>query len=176
MSQLTTRLGALKLISACTSFKTRLMIANGILMSKLIYQISLWGGADSYLLNSLQLVQNRAARFVTQREKLTPVKQLLSECGWLSVRQLEFFHSTIQVHKTIQSEMPKYLYQRITGDGSFPCNTRLAASSSIRIGASHRTRLNLAEKSFICRGTIQFLKKLERFPLFFPLNKDCGHG
>ena len=85
VKQLSTRLSAVKLISSCTSFKTRLMVANGIIISKLIYMIGLWGGAESYLLNCLQLVQNRAARFVTQRDKYTPIKQLLTECGWLSV-------------------------------------------------------------------------------------------
>ena len=51
IKQLTSRLNALKIISRVASFKTRLMIANGIFSSKLIYQIGLWGGADDYLLN-----------------------------------------------------------------------------------------------------------------------------
>ena len=57
--QLTTRLNALKQISSAATFKTRLMVANGIFCSKLIFQISLWGGAADYLLSSLQIIQNR---------------------------------------------------------------------------------------------------------------------
>ena len=64
IKQLNSRLNALKMISYVASFKVRLMIANGIFCSKLIYQISLTGGTDEFLLNSLQIVENKAARFV----------------------------------------------------------------------------------------------------------------
>ena len=84
IKQLTTRLNALKMISYVASFKVRLMIANGIFSSKLIFQISLWGGTEEYLLNSLQIVQNRAARFVTRRDRCTPGEELLRHCGCLS--------------------------------------------------------------------------------------------
>ena len=93
VKQLTTRLSALRTISKIAPFKTRLMIANGIFLSKLIFQISLWGGAEEYLLQALQIIQNKAARFVAQRNRYTPVSELLRQCGWLSVRQLAFFHS-----------------------------------------------------------------------------------
>ena len=54
LKQLNTRLNALKMISNIASFKTRLMIANGIFCSKLIFQIGLWGGTEEYLLSALQ--------------------------------------------------------------------------------------------------------------------------
>ena len=41
LRQLNSRLNALRIISGVASFKSRLMIANGIFMSKLIFQISL---------------------------------------------------------------------------------------------------------------------------------------
>ena len=141
------------MISSTACFKTRLTIANGIFSSKLIYQISLWGGAESYLIDVLQKIQNRAARFVTHRDNYTPVKQLLKECGWLSVRQLEFFHSTVQLHKILTTGSPEYLFERITETGGFPYDTRLAASDSIRIGPSFRTRLRLTDRSFVNRAT-----------------------
>ena len=53
LKQLNTRLNALKMISYVVSFKVRLMMANEILFSKLICQISLWGGTVDFLLNSL---------------------------------------------------------------------------------------------------------------------------
>ena len=43
----------LKQIGSAATFKTRLMVANGIFCTKLIFQISLWGGAADYLLSSL---------------------------------------------------------------------------------------------------------------------------
>ena len=41
------------------------MVANGIVISQLCYLIQLWGGSEGYLLNSLQIIMNRAARSVT---------------------------------------------------------------------------------------------------------------
>ena len=62
VKSLNTRLGALKKISHVASFKTRKIIANGIFMSKLIYLMPLWSGCEDYLVRSLQVVQNKAAR------------------------------------------------------------------------------------------------------------------
>ena len=46
VKQLTTRINGLKKIAKTASFKTRLMVANGAVMSKLIYMITVWGGAQ----------------------------------------------------------------------------------------------------------------------------------
>ena len=86
LKQLTSRLNALKMISWIASFKIRLMIANGIFCSKLIFQISLWGGTENYVLQALHVVQNKAARCVARRGKYTPVADLLTQCGWLIVK------------------------------------------------------------------------------------------
>ena len=156
IKQLTTRLNALKMISYVASFKVRLMIANGIFSSKLIFQISLWGGTEEYLLNSLQIVQNRAARFVTRRDRYTPVVELLRQCGWLSVRQLTFYHSVILIYKTLQISCPKYIYSKLSSE--FPYNTRLSQSDSVRMGSEFQCKLELTEKSFMNRATLQFNK------------------
>ena len=132
------------------------MIANGIFSSKLIFQISVWGGAESYLLDALQIVQNKAARFVARGERFTPVIDLLKQCGWLSVRQLAFYHSVVLIKKTLHTTYPKYLYDKLTL--KFPYNTRLADSSSVRMGSELRARLDLTERSFINRATSSYNK------------------
>ena len=48
IKQLTSRLNALRMISHVGNFKVRLMIANGIFCSKLIFQICLWGGTENF--------------------------------------------------------------------------------------------------------------------------------
>ena len=70
-------------------------------MSKLTYLITLWGGAQQYLLSALQVQQLAAGRAVCgfgcwgwSRKKL------LDKVGWLSVKQLVFFHTALQAHKT----------------------------------------------------------------------------
>ena len=88
VKQLGLRLLALQKICQFTNFETRTMIANGLFMSKLLYLIPLWGGCKEFLIKALQVVQNKAARFVANRGQLTSTKMLLKECGWLSVAQL----------------------------------------------------------------------------------------
>ena len=62
--QLTFRINRLKKISVNATFHTRLVVANGAVMSKMAYLITLWGGAPVYLLKSLQVQQLTAARTV----------------------------------------------------------------------------------------------------------------
>ena len=52
ISQLSSRINGLSLISTRANFKTRLMIANGIVLSKLCYLIQLWGGCEDYLVRA----------------------------------------------------------------------------------------------------------------------------
>ena len=81
IKSLTKRVSALKLIGKVATFKTRKMIADGVFMSKLVYLIPRWGGCGKYLIRSLQIVQNKAARVVTKLHWDTPTTVLLSHCG-----------------------------------------------------------------------------------------------
>ena len=144
------RLNALKKLTKIARFKTRLMVANGIFMSKVIYLIALWGGCETYLLKSLQIVQNKAARAVTKLSWDTPIKTLLLQCNWMSVNQLVFYHSVVTLHKVIHTEYPKYLHNKVMSQ--FPYNTRQKTSNAIRIGPQFDARLDLAQKSFRWRS------------------------
>ena len=108
---LNTRLKALKKVGMVASFKSRKMVANGILISRIIYLIPLWSGTEDYLMKSLQIVQNKAARIVTRCGKRTPVRNLLKQCGWLSIAKLGVYHSLVLMFNILQSQCPKYLYQ-----------------------------------------------------------------
>ena len=56
LKQLNSRINGLRKVCANASFSTKLMIANGVVMSKLVYLITLWGGgAKQYLINALQV-------------------------------------------------------------------------------------------------------------------------
>ena len=110
------RVNALRLVSNVASFITRKKIADGIFMRKLIYMIQVWGGCEKYLLQSLQTIQNKAARAVVRLEAGTPTRTILSQCGWLSIRQLVTYHSTVLVHRVKLSRVPQYLYDMYNFD------------------------------------------------------------
>ena len=152
IKQLNSRLSALKIISGVASFKTRLMIANGIFCGKLIYQISLWGGTEEFLLDAVQKVQNKAARTVAK--KGIYMAELLRQCGWLSVRQLAYYHSVLTIYKTLQTTCPRYIHDKLKSQFSY--NTRLAASEVVKLGADFQAKLTLTEKSSVNRSTVCF--------------------
>ena len=85
-------------------------------MSTLAYLIPLWGGCEGYLVKVLQVLQNRAARQVTKLSWYTPVRKLLSQCNWLSIRQLIFYHSSLTVYRTTKTGVPVYLRQHLNSD------------------------------------------------------------
>ena len=64
MKQLNSRINGLKKIASNSTFNTRLMVANGVIMSKLVYLITVWGGAQQYLVKALQVQQLTADRTV----------------------------------------------------------------------------------------------------------------
>ena len=147
--QLTSRINALKKISFAASFQTRKMVANGVLISRIIYAIQLWGGTSNYLLDMLQVLQNRAARLVTRRNIYTSEHQLLLECGWLNVRQMVAFHDAVQIFKILKEEKPVALYRRISKTFSY----RTRAASTGALVDNHRTRGEISKESFLVRAT-----------------------
>ena len=133
------------------NFSTRLMVANGIFASKLCYLIQLWGGTEGYLLSHLQILQNKAARVVTGKSWYTPTRQLLKECRWLSVRQLVFYQTVLQVHKVMILGKPDNIRRKFSREHPYP--TRLASGGGVRMIGDSNTTSSLSQKGFQYRGT-----------------------
>ena len=152
--QLTSRTNGLIKVSARAPFPTRLMVANGIFMSKLCYLIQLWGGAEKYLIKSLQVLQNRAARAVTRQSWFTPTRTLLKQCNWLSVHQLIFYQTVLTTHKIVLSGTPLYLSKKMSTE--HPYKTRQATEGGIRFGENFEGKTGLTHNSFCYIGTNQY--------------------
>ena len=103
------KMNALKKLSKNASFKTRLMVANATIMSAMSYMLPVWGGTEEYILDAAQVIQNRAARTVTKLSWFTPQRILLKQTNWLSIRQLVYYHTILQVWRTRLHSKPKYL-------------------------------------------------------------------
>ena len=158
---LNTRLNALRKISSNASFKTRKAVANGIIMSRMLYLIPLWAGCEKYLINALQIVQNKTARAVTKKGRKTHIRTLLKECGWLSVHQLGVYHSLVLVFKIFTTRSPQYLYQKLSGtQGETRYETRysqkLSANQLIKLGPDSMAQSDIARSSFKYRATRQW--------------------
>ena len=147
MKQITGRTNGLKKIASNSTFNTRLMVANGVIISKLVYLITVWGGAQQYLLKGLQVQQLTAARTVCGFDsRRWSKKKLLDKLNWMSIRQLIFFHTTLQAHKSIMTGKPASIHQSISVE--HPYRTRNAARGQIRFGEEFRGNSELVNASF----------------------------
>ena len=148
--QLSSRINGLAMITSYADISTRLMVANGIVMSKVCYLIQLWGGCEEYLLKSLQVQLNKAARLVTRLPYYTSSRKLMQMCGWMTVKQLVKYHTIIMVHKTIMDKKPVYISSRFSTDHSY--RTRQDSSGCVRLDQTFRSRNDLPLRSFRYRG------------------------
>ena len=146
---LISRINALKMVSYGVSFKTRKMLANSLIISRLIYVIQLWGGTSEFLLNILQVIQNSAARTVTRRGWFTPQLILLRETGWLSVRQLAAYHNMVMVFKMKNTGKP-VCFQEIVKK-PFPYETRQATGNGIV--ENQCISRDITKKAFVNKST-----------------------
>ena len=81
--------------------------------------------------SALQVQQLTAARTVCGWGCLYwSKKRLLTKVGWLSIRQLIYYQTVLQAHKTIQSGKPRPMFESIST--SHPRNTRNAVKGLIR--------------------------------------------
>ena len=142
-------LNALLKISWSANFKTRKMIANGIVMSRIIYLIEVYGNASEYLLRFLQVLQNKAARIVTRLRWGTETALLLNQVGWLSVKQLYVYHSLVLVYKMQHGGKPTYLNGKFRNN--FAYQTRQATGSCFIL--SETPKSEKSRKSFVYNTT-----------------------
>ena len=153
LRQLTSRINGLKRISRNATFQTRLMVANGVVMSKLVYLVTLWGGAQQYLLKALLVQQLAAARAVCGFNAWGWSKRkLLDKVNWLSVRQLIYYHTVLQTHKTLSSGLPRSLcaaFPRV-----YPYNTRNSTTGKIRCDESFRSTATFKFRSMSCYNSL----------------------
>ena len=93
---------------------------------------------------------NRATRSVIGLSWFTSTRKILERCGWLTAKQLEFFQTTLLVHKTLLSKRPLYLHSRFCSDHTY--TTRQHITGCIRLDQNLRRKSDLPRNSFRQRG------------------------
>jgi hypothetical protein len=133
LKQLTARVNGLRKLATRADFETKLMLANGIIMSKLCYGLAVWGSCQGYLRRALQVQQLTAARAVCgYRSYYWSTAKLLSTCGWLSVNQLYWQQVLTTTHKIQHEKKPRNIYGRMVAQHGH--GTRAAAGVSRGFG------------------------------------------
>ena len=168
LKSLCLRTMGLKKVCYAADFRTRKMLANGMIMSKLIYVIQVYGCASDYLLQSLQVQQNHAARIVTRLGWGTDTKKLLGQIGWLSVKQLYAYHSLITVFKLLHTGKPGYFKNKFSMN--FKYQTRQATNNCFTLNktpGSEKMRQTFRFNSIYLWNLLpSYLKKVSKLEEF----------
>ena len=133
VTTLSKRVGMMKRLSRLLPKERLKMIANGIFMSPVLYCLQLFGALwgvgtlqeeeprhesfTSANLKILQILQNKVMRTVTGNDHRTPVQQLLSDSGWLSIHQLISYTTILTIYKIVKTGEPIGLANRLRREG-----------------------------------------------------------
>ena len=72
------------------------IITHGIFNSILVYCLPLYGGCDKADLESLQVLQNKAAQIVTKSPPRSERRVMYDRLYWLTVNQLVAYHTSLK--------------------------------------------------------------------------------
>ena len=141
LKKLKKRIVGLSSLKFVVPFAVRKTLTLGIFNSVLVYCLPLFGGCDVAEIKQLQVLQNKAARIVTHSPPRSSREVMFNKLQWHTVNQLVAYHTLLAVHKIRQTGEPEYLASFLKFDNR---------SGRIIIP---NTRLTLAKKSFVWRGS-----------------------
>ena len=116
LKTLRSTLGILTHLSRFFPQRSRLLLANGLFISRLLYLLPMWGGLPLKDLKKLQVLMNRCARMILNKNRRTRTRTLMTGCGWLYMSELVKFHSSVQVYKVIHFNKPVNLRNKFNVD------------------------------------------------------------
>ena len=145
LSKLQSRLNALEKLKHILPVNKKKIIVEGMFTSVLSYCLPVFGGCDKSEMEALQVMQNKAARIITNSCIRTSRKELFRQTEWLTVRQLVHYHTALSTFRIRAKKEPEYLFQIMNKD-----NER---TKKIIVP---NTKLTLAMNSYCFRGSLQW--------------------
>ena len=107
-------LGALRHLAGNTDYKTRLILANSLVMSRLHYLAPVrGGGTPAKYIREMQVLMNSLARYVTKLGKTTKSMTLMNRCSWLMADEFVEQQTSIQMWKLIYFCKPAVVYDKL---------------------------------------------------------------
>ena len=106
--------GSLQQLSKMLPRSSKKLLAEGLVLSKIMYNISQWGGATQNHIKTVQRFQNKVARWVTGCGKRTRITSLLRETGWLSITDHIKIQSLVQLWKVLHLRKPETISEELT--------------------------------------------------------------
>ena len=161
LAKLRKKLGMLKFIGGNLNKKGKLMLANGYILSKIIYMIPLWGGTEHKYRQKVQIIMNNTARWISGWGKRTNSMKLMKYCNWLNLKELTELHSLTTLWKIVRLGKPRNLNKKISIDENYLVRTDKPRLKNNQNNFRHRTEKHWNDLPARIRG----IKSLSRFKM-----------
>lgn len=124
------------------------VIINSLVFSQLFYCSTVWSGTTIQNIQKLQLVQNFAARILTETRKYDHISPVLENLGWLPIKDLLKLRDVTMVFKCLNGLAPTYLSSKLAKRSSVhKYSTRRASDIHLP-----RYKTTTAQRSFFYRA------------------------
>ena len=171
MKFLNTRHSMLKMLSKYADLKSRKALAEGLILSKLNYCISLWGTTTAGIMQQIQVLLNDVVRtvFGVGRGRFTELDPLYKKLKWLKLTQTLQYHDTISLHSMLKNNTPQDIAKKFKPDIIPTHNTR-ASRKAFRRNPETTSRNTLKQAGFVCRAARLYeeLPELVTESIFLP--------
>ena len=147
--------GTLKTVSKMLPMESKKILAERLLISKMLYVISQWGGTGTSQITTAQRLLNKMARWISGMGRKTKTMDLLRKLGWLSMKEQIRLHSIVQMWKIINLNKPEPIREKI----------QVTDTNDIII---HPTRLQFSQNIFTNRAAHDW----NQMPQDLKLNKN----
>ena len=140
LPQIRKNLGLLKSLGKTLPKNCRNTLARGMVVSKLIYLISIWGGGTKNHIRKAQILLNNAARWAACKPKGTKIASLMEELDWMTIKEMTVQNSSTLMWKMLNCRKPLRIAENITVD-----RTRMIINIT-------EPRLQITEQNFTIRA------------------------
>ena len=166
------QLGALKYISGLVPLKSKLLLANSLIVSRIVYAITIWGGTYESNIRKLQAVLNKTARWVCNSGRRTSTRILMERCNWLSICELITFHTVLALWKVIWHKIPMELHMKLSLDSDFLAVTKEPRIQTCKLGFLWRAVTGWNALNLEIRSMKSFPKLKKLLRKFLIENRD----
>ena len=89
------------------------LMINSIVFSKLFYCSAVWAGTYKQNIHNLKLMQNFAARILTDTGKSDHITPALKALGWLTIKEQLWLRDVTKMYKCVNNLVPAYISCKI---------------------------------------------------------------
>ena len=168
MKFLNTRHSLLKMLSKYADLKARKALAEGLVLSKLQYCVTVWACTNDTILQRLHVFLNDVVRtvFGVGRNRFVSMAPMYKRLKWHTIRETIRYHDLITVHSIIKNGTPWNIAEKFHKDKQHQYYTR-ASQRAYQRNMETMSVNTVRAKGFVCRAA----KEYQEIPKYITTSK-----